>query len=406
MFKLQRIPLQIELLLNELQVFFSDQQWLHFQSLILSLLLTPYKATVVGMDKILAFGSHRSKHNEFLINSSHLMSKVLKYYSMLIMAKIKKLNEPIYFIIDDTSNKKRGKHVEAAFKFLEHTTKQYIWGHQLVCAIIEYRNIIIPYAIDVYVTKEQSGKLKLPFKRKTEMAIEILKDFEADSDQKIIVLADCYYAGGSIIKYCRKKGYSFISVLKSNRVFEIKDHRTNVEKYSNGLFSNKKRKTIVRIKNKKYYTVTGQAILKTGGVVKIVFSKQQSHRTALAVFTTNTALPTNIILEAYSRRWSIEVFFKMSKQHLGLRSYQNRNLYSIKSHIRLSLCSYNLLTHVFINDIREKGHNLTQKRIAHFRVVNMIDRLRYIATDDTINFITNNSKNIDAYELKKYLLAA
>ena len=36
----------------------------------------------------------------------------------------------------------------------------------------------------------------------------------------------------------------------------------------------------------------------------------------------------------------------------------------------------------------------------------MIDRLRYIATDDTINFITNNSKNIDAYELKKYLLAA
>ena len=103
----------------------------------------------------------------------------------------------------------------------------------------------------------------------------------------------------------------------------------------------------------------------------------------------------------------------MSKQHLGLRSYQNRDLNAIKSHIRLSLCAHNLLTYVFINDIREKGQNLTQKRIAHFSVVNMIDRVRYIATTDTINFITNNSgnpslreKNIDAYELKKFLLAA
>lgn len=406
MFKLQRIPLQIELLLSELQIFFNDHQWLHFQSLILSLLLTPYKATVVGMDKILAFGSHRSKHNEFFINSSNLLSKVLKYYSMLIMAKIKKINEPIYFVIDDTSNKKRGKHIQAAFKFLEHTTKQYIWGQQLVCAIIEYRNIVIPYSIEVYITKEQSKALNLPFKKKTDIALEMIKDFEADCEQEVIILADCYYASSSIIKYCRKKGYSFISVLKSNRVFEFKGQRTNVEKYSKEHFRNKKQKRIVRIKNKKYYTVTRQASLKTGGVVKIVFSKQQSHRTALAVFTTNTALPTNAILEAYSRRWSIEVFFKMSKQHLGLRSYQNRDLNAIKSRIRLSLCAHNLLTHVFINDIREKGQNLTQKRIAHFSVVNMIDRLRHIATIDTINFITNNSKNIDAFELKKYLLAA
>jgi len=406
MFKLQRIPLQIELLLLELQVFFSDHQWLHFQSLIISLLLTPYKATVVGMDKILAFGSHRSKHNEFFINSSNLISKVLKYYSMLILAKIKKINEPIYFIIDDTSNKKRGKHIQAAFKFLEHTTKQYIWGQQLVCSIIEYRNIVLPYSIEVYVTKEQSKGVNLPFKKKTDIALEMIKDFEADSEQEVILLADCYYASSRIIKYCRKKEYSFISVLKSNRVFEIKGDKTNVEKYSKRLFRNKKQKRIVRIKNKKHYTVTRQVSLKTGGVVKIVFSKQQSHRTALAVFTTNTALPTDRILKAYSRRWSIEVFFKMSKQYLGLRSYQNRDLNAIKSHIRLSLCAHNLLTHVFINDIREKGQNLTQKRIAHFRVVNMIDRVRYIANTDTINFISNNSKNVDPYELKKVLLAA
>lgn len=406
MFKLQRIPLQIELLLNELAIFFSDHQWLHFQALLLSIILTPYKATVTGMFKILNFGSHRSKHNEFLMNSSSIISKALKYYAMLILTKIKKPGEPIYFIIDDTSNKKRGKHIQAAFKFLEHTSKQYIWGQQIVCSIIEYRGFVIPYAIDVYVTKEQSKELNQDFRKKTSIALDMLKEFEADSDQEVIVLADCYYASNPMIKYCRQKKYSFISVLKSNRVFSINNHQTNVKKYSKNLFKRKKQKRIVKIKAKKYYTVTREVSLKTGGVVKLVFSKQQSHRTALAVFTTNTALPVNKILEAYSRRWSIEVFFKMSKQYLGLKAYQNRNLDAIKSYIGLSLCAHTLLTHVFINEIREKGKKITTKRIAHFNIREMIDRVRYIANTDTIEFIANKSKNINADQIKKFLLAA
>lgn len=406
MFRLQRIPLQIELILNELAIFFSDHQWLHFQALLLSIILTPYKATVTGMFKILNFGSHRSKHNEFLMNSSSIISKVLKYYAMLILTKIKKQNEPIYFIIDDTSNKKRGKHIQAAFNFLEHTTKQYIWGQQLVCSVIEYRRFVIPYAIEVYVRKEQSKELNEEFKKKTDIALDMIKDFEADSNQEVIVLADCYYASNSIIKYCRRKEYSFISVLKSNRVFKVNSHQTNVKTYSKNIFRRKKQRRIVKIKAKKYSTVTRKVSLKTGGVVKLVFSKQQSHRTALAVFTTNTALPVNKILEAYSRRWSIEVFFKMSKQYLGLKAYQNRNLNAIKSYIRLSLCAHNLLTHVFIEDIREKGKKITQKTIAHFNIREMIDRVRYIANTDTIEFITNNSRNINADHLKKFLLAA
>jgi|GEM_PF-5279873 len=34
-------------------------------------------------------------------------------------------NEMLYLIVDDTSNPKRGKHVEAAFWFFEHTLRRY-----------------------------------------------------------------------------------------------------------------------------------------------------------------------------------------------------------------------------------------------------------------------------------------
>src|SRR4030042_4476412 len=143
MFKLQRIPLQIELILNELQQYFNDYQWLHFKSILLALLLTPYKATLNGMVRVLSFGSHRSKHNEFLKDCSTILSKVLKFYSMLILQLLKKSKGSVYFIIDDTTNKKRGKHILAAFSFFDHASNQYIWGQQLVCEIIEYRRMVI-----------------------------------------------------------------------------------------------------------------------------------------------------------------------------------------------------------------------------------------------------------------------
>ena len=364
-------------------------------SILLSLLLTPYRATVTGMFKILSFGTHRSKHNEFLNNSSEILSKVLKFYAMLILTKIKKRNEPIYFIIDDTTNKKRGKHIEAAFSFLEHTSKQLIWGQQLVCAIIKHRDFVIPFAIQIYVSTEKSKEMGLEFQKKTKIALNMLREFEADENHQVVVLADCYYAWTQIMNYCRRKNYSFVSVLKTNRVFSLNDKVTTVRKYVKRNFRTKKKKVTIKIKDNSYLTITRKVTLKTGGAVKVVFSKQREHRTALAVFTTNTALPAKRILEFYRNRWDIEVFFKMSKQNLGLKAYQNRNLNAIESYVRVSLCAHNLLTHVFINDLREKGKKLTKKNIAHFSVNNMIDRVRLIASSDTIDYCIEKNHSKD-----------
>lgn len=409
MFMLQRIPLHVSLLLNELQCLFDDYGWLHFQSLLLSLILTPYKATVVGMYKILAFGTHRSKHNSFLINSSELLAKALKFYALMILSLLKKHGEPIYFIIDDTSNTKRGKFVQAAFSFFDHTTQRYIWGQQLVCAIILYRDIVIPYAIEIYVPKKQCKSLKQTFQKKTKIAEQFLESFEADSGQEVFVIADSYYATAPLMNHCRRMHYNFVSSLKSNRVFRVHHYTTNVSKYSRSTFRKKRSNKRIRINRTFYHVLSRQVVLKTGGAVKVVFTKRRSHRTVTAVFSTNTALPSKTILQVYAKRWKIEVFFKMSKQHLGLKAYQNRNVHAIRSHVRLSLCAHNLLTHVFINDIRAQGNKLTTKRIAHFSLLQQIDRLRYISNKDTLEYLINQnnhkSRNNDI-EFSKYLLAA
>jgi len=414
MFKLQRVPLQIELLLIELQQFYNDYQWLHFKSILLAMLVTPYKTTLNGMVKVLSFGSHRSKHNEFLNNCSSIMSKVLKFYAMLILQLLKKRGEALYFIFDDTSNKKRGKHVIAAFKFFDHTSKQYIWGHQLVCAVIEYRDIVIPYAIEIYTSKKEARTRGCIFKKKTEIASEILDSFEADENQTInggvYILADTYYASPMIMKLCRTRQYSFVSMLKTNRVLTVKNEQMNVSSYTKRYFKGKKKKRIIRIGKKKYQVHSEKVILKSGGAVKIVCTRSLSHYTVKTIFTTNTALPIESILIAYSKRWSIEVFFKMSKQHLGLRAYQNVNLPAIESLVRMSLISYNLLTHVFIAEKRAQGKKLTKKNLALFSVLSMKDRIRQIATIDSIEYCLerniNKSKNKVINEIKQMVLAA
>ena len=109
MFKLLRIPRQVGDLIAELEMFFTLHQWVHFQTMLLSLLITPYKATVRGRSRVLAFGTHRTKHNEFLQQSDELLGKALGFYAMKLIALLHQTQEVLYVIVDDSKTAKRGK---------------------------------------------------------------------------------------------------------------------------------------------------------------------------------------------------------------------------------------------------------------------------------------------------------
>jgi len=107
MFKFKRLSANFLTLLSELEHLFNDIQWIHFQSLLISLLITPYKATICGMSKVLGLGTHRSRHSAFLINFPHIICKDLRYYAHFILSVLKSNGEELYLIFDDTSKKKK-----------------------------------------------------------------------------------------------------------------------------------------------------------------------------------------------------------------------------------------------------------------------------------------------------------
>lgn len=66
-----------------------------FQKYLIST-VSKYKASLSGMVIVLGFGSHISKHNEFLIDCSVILSKTLKFQAMLILNLLKKPGEAIF----------------------------------------------------------------------------------------------------------------------------------------------------------------------------------------------------------------------------------------------------------------------------------------------------------------------
>jgi len=85
--------------------------------------------------------------------------------------------------------------------------------------------------------------------------------------------------------------------------------------------------------------------LSDGNKAKIIFVSSDKKRGWLALLSTDTCLANEEIIRLYGKRWDIEVFFKMCKQHLKLiKEIQIRNYDGLIGHTSLVIARYNILS--------------------------------------------------------------
>jgi len=81
--------------------------------------------------------------------------------------------------------------------------------------------------------------------------------------------------------------------------------------------------------------------LKGGRECKIVFVRDKRKKDWLALVSTDTTLPDADIVRIYGKRWDIEVFFKMAKQHLKLaKEIQCRDYDALIAHTTIVFMRY------------------------------------------------------------------
>jgi len=86
--------------------------------------------------------------------------------------------------------------------------------------------------------------------------------------------------------------------------------------------------------------------LKGGLPVKLVFVRDRRKKDWLALISTDIDLPNEEIVRIYGKRWDIEVFFKMAKQHLKLaKEMQCRDYDALVAHTTIVFMRYMFLAY-------------------------------------------------------------
>lgn len=393
MFKIVRIPRQLESFFMPLEGYFHWDRFSYFRMLVLVMAIAWGRHNISALYRQVDNRqvAHRTRFNNFLNVSRFDAPAALeqKVYELLLYLRLKK-GATIYFIIDDSKKSKRGRKMDGVGKMKDPVTGAYIRGHQYVQAILYVNGYTIPFGIRLYVPKDQCEQVGVLFQKTTQLATELIRAFQAPEGIHVKVLFDSYYLCKNVVKACREKGYRFVSTLKGNRNLFKNGRKLKAGKYGKNYYRRhtKQHLSVQKEQGQATYSYVDAGTFDVSdlGSLHVVFSKRGKEKQILGIVTDDETLTPEQIIQIYGYRWTIEVFFKDTKQLLGLGQYQNVSYKAAVTHLHLVCFAYALLTHLRIQSDSEKGK---QKKAKAERVstATLQNDLRRVVWNDLVTYL-------------------
>ena len=353
------------------------------------------RRNVANVYRDLEAPSHRTRlHNFFLVARWDPEAALRQKDQELLRALHPQPGETIYLLLDDSKQAKRGPCMDAVAKLKDPVTDTPTFGgHQYVCAILGCRGQVIPWGIRLYVKPQQAKALGLPFRKSTELAAQLIRELKAPGASNVMVLFDAYDLCHTVVQACREKRFCWASTLKGNRRLFKAGWKLRAGRYSKNLFRRRRTDTLVTVKphgQARYRDIdAGWLKVSALGPLHIVFSRKGSARKILGLVTDAPALSAAELIRRYEIRWTVEQFFKDSKQLLGLGHYQNRSYGAAVIHLHLVCFAYALLTHLRIARPGAQGQR-TRHKAAEVSTSMVQNQLRGLLWDDLLTYLKEN----------------
>jgi len=279
-------------------------------------------------------------------------------------------------IVDDSGHRKSGN-------FTAGVGRQYIGeigktdnGNVVVTTHLYDGKKSLPLDIELYQHSDSlpEGKKDPEFKKKPELALELINRSLAKGYRPGIVLIDSAYGNNtSFLRELEKKKLAYIGGIAKNRNILVKTKSKNLEKirldeYAQWISAEEFRE--IKIESEKTKTVW-VAIIEVElsslkGIRKIaIVMNAPSFEDADDIDYLMTNIESEIvtpqwIVDTYSERNWVEVFYREAKGWLGLKEYQVRELKSLKRHFILVFCAYTfILWHKLTGGLRRRWANKT-----------------------------------------------
>ena len=279
----------------------------------------------------------QSSLNRFLTEAEWSEDEVQDRYVKKISHQTRR--KPTSLIIDDSIAEKTGKHIEEVQYHKGHSGNGFVFGHQVVTALIMCFGLLLPLFPKLYSKKTQS---------KIELAKQII-EYASSKIRISQVIIDSWYVCNDIIKLCLKKGLTLIGNIKSNRLIQFGESDwIKLSKYFKSISRKRKEFQTLIIDDKTYKIHSKIVKLKKVGEVKLIISRQwledkKKWSRPFYIICTDVSKSDICVLKEYTKRWSIETFHKDIKQNLGLEACQMRLRKGITRHLILVTLAYAIL---------------------------------------------------------------
>jgi SRSO17 transposase len=395
MFRIVRIPRRLDTFFHPLESCFHWNHFTYFRLLVLAMAVMWGRRNVANLYRYLDAEHHRTRFNNFFLVERWDPEAALRQKAQEMLRALRPAKgETIYLIIDDSKTAKRGTAMEAVAKMKDPTTDAYIRGHHYVCGTLLFRQHVIPWGIRLYVKKEACAAVGVPFRKTTQLAAQLIREFDAPVGVKVLVLFDAYYLCATVVNACREKRFPFVSTLRSNRSLFKRGWKLKAGRYGRNQFRRRCTDLLVITKphgSARYRFVdAGWLQVGTLGPLQVVFSRKGMAKKILGLVTDAPDLSAADVIRTYDKRWTIEQWVKDVKQLLGLGQYQNRSYRAAVTHLHLLCFAYALLTHLRIERTGAQGHR-THRKAADLSTPAAQDQLRSLVWDDLVAYLREDN---------------
>jgi hypothetical protein len=297
--------------------------------------------------------------------------------------------------------------------------------------LITPEGVRIPQLVPFYTKPyaEQTGRIH---HTSAETAAIMIRELRVPAGAKVFVLGDTAYDAKVVRVACAERGFSWIFPCNPERVLEgprgrrpqlrslLKDwakwsRRTIRLLPGAGKFAAQRRLSAHRVgpkvKKQTFDVHEERRTVRSVGDVRLVFStKKENLRTATAndvkiLMTNDLWLSLPDLIELYSLRWQIELFFKELKSTLGAHQYQFRRFEAVEGWMELAVTSFLYLEWYRHQQLRRRGLDEKARNWWHRqRAFGIIQAIRLAASQKELHYLEDRLKSPGGITKLKRLL--
>ena len=311
---------------------------------------------------------HRSQFSRLLGKPTALAKDTMLQLSQRVAAMMAPTRKPLFsgapwtlaLIIDSTLHQRSSLHVRNSQRF--NHGQGFVIGHQWTNVALVICGIVIPLPPIPFYSKNECKRRGISYKTEHDCLDAYLKNLRLSkwigphNPKEVVALLDSGYDCKSLQNRIMRKGWDFVSALKSNRSVQTLHESQSSPKLwrcVQKLFLAAKKQApweTVRDhvdggkKRKEFRARRLIGYLKgVTSPVAIVCSEKSKGKGRKFLASSNTKVSTSVLVRAYRRRWAIELFHRTIKDQLGLQDAGVTEFDALVNHMHWVYSAYLIL---------------------------------------------------------------